>query len=297
MSSVISIEELSKLALQSNIYYNLETLCICFPARISGSDTLELALDHLFKYGKDNNLKSREEIVNNVPNWIRGDNEYCSIEIIPNSESLPIPNPLIRRIRIMANGCSIGTNEEGITSEVIIISSWDELELYGNQGFVKDKIVLFDYKHFFDYGIHSQFRNVGADRASKMGAKGVLIRTIAPDETMSGSHTGTQSPVEDGVVPIPAACVAIEDVELMRRLMDRGHILNATIKLPCKRKEDRKSRNLIFEINGCEFPDEIVIVGGHTDSWDCSFLNCQGKYYIFYYYYYYYFLFLLNLMY
>jgi carboxypeptidase Q len=74
---------------------------------------------------------------------------------------------------------------------------------------------------------------------------------------------------------IPAACVAIEDVEWMTRLQRRGHVLTASLSLPCYQLPDRQSRNLIFEIKGSEFPEEVIIFGGHTDCWDCHCGGCQ----------------------
>lgn len=108
----------------------------------------------------------------------------------------------------------------------------------------------------------------------KYGAKAVLIRTLAPNNSTSGPHTGTQAPY--AMAAIPAACIAIEDAELLSRLSKRGHQLHATLSLPCHQISDRTSRNLVFEIRGTDHPEEVVLLGGHTDSWDCQNLGCQG---------------------
>ena len=181
--------------------------------------------------------------------------------------SNPKPNPLKRKIRVLANGMSVGTHESGLEALIEVVESWDQLRESGEMGNLRGKIVLYDYRHFIQYGNQSAFRNSGANEASKYGALGVLIRSLAPDATTSGPHTGSQREFEETVTPIPAACISVEDAELLRRLHERGHQLKATLFLPCVRLPDQSSRNLVFEIAGSDLSDEVVLVGGHTDSW------------------------------
>lgn len=270
------------------IYDSLETLCICFPSRISGSDNLEKSLDYLYQYGRKflPEENCHEEHVNNVPCWNRGNDyenntlETCFIDILPNTAVFPEPFPLRRYLRILANGLSVGTTKDGISGEVIVIESWDQLIEYGSAGLIQQKIVLYDFKSFSNYSDHSMFRNQGCNRATEFGAIGVLVRTLAPNNTTSGPHTGTLLPYSENTPEnrIPSACIAIEDCELITRLIKRGHILKVTLILPCFRLADKISRNLVFEIKGTDFPNEVVIVGGHTDCWDCQCYNCQGAY-------------------
>lgn len=186
---------------------------------------------------------------------------------------------------MLANGTSVGTGIDGVTAEVCIVNSWDDLERLGKENQLTGKIVLFDYKHFITYGHHNSFRGRGANAAAKYGAVAVLIRSLAPDSTTSGPHTGGQEPYcEEGttaagtppVRAIPAACIAVEDAELISRLAARGHTLSVCLTLPCYILPDRTSRNLVFELKGSALPEEVVIIGGHTDSWDCQFGCCQG---------------------
>ena len=262
------------------VYYNLETLCICFPGRISGSENLEKALDYLVEYGHENYPVGccQAETVCCVPCWTRGDwrSETCSITINPSPTAKPTPFPLQRQIRLLANGLSIGTGPEGVSGEIVIINSWEELTSIGEAGGIKNKIVLYDYQNWVTYGNHAAFRGKGAQEAAKYGAVAVLIRTLTPNTSTSGPHTGSQVPHAEGAHAIPAACISIEDTELLSRLSKRGHGLSATVYLPCTQGPDRQSRNIIFEIKGSEFPDEVVILGGHTDCWDCQHASCQG---------------------
>ena len=259
----------NRIAASNRCYELLESLCICFPGRTSGSEILEKALDFLLKHGQETLPPAccYEERVDCIPRWVRGEpDSTCTVCIQPNASSPPEPFPLTRVFRILANGLSVGTSPEGVHGHIVIVNSWDELTELGENGRLQGAVVLYDYKTYTDYGTHSIFRSSGASEAARYGAVAVLIRTIAPNSSTSGIHTG-QMVYQEGIPKIPAACMAIEDVELISRLASRGHSLDVVLRAHCHQLADVESRNIIFEIKGCELPDEIVIVGGHTDSW------------------------------
>lgn len=144
------------------VYDTLETLCICFPGRVSGSDSLERALDFLYDYGRSvipEELCYQEKVCC-VPQWIRGNwkDEWCRIEIIPCQGIKPIPFPTTRQFRVLANGLSIGTGPDGVSGDLVIVNDWDQLKLMGERNELQDKIILYDYKYFESYGSHSRFR-------------------------------------------------------------------------------------------------------------------------------------------
>lgn len=273
--------------LEELLYNSLETLCICFPARISGSEVLEKAISYLFEYCKrDIPIHCcTEEVVDKVPLWVRKkttinqldllnrQQEILCIDIEPSSTAWPTPFPLQRFYRVAANGMSVGTTEDGLTAEIVVIRSWDELKSKGEQGLLQGKMVLFNYENFTTYGDVAAFRNKGGQRAEPYGIVGVLIRALTPNCSVSGLHTGTQ----ETDVTIPCACITIEDTEVISRLIIRGHRLHGRLFLPCHFvKEPKFSRNIIVDIKGYEFPEEYVIIGGHTDCWDCQMDGCQG---------------------
>lgn len=140
--------------------------------------------------------------------------------------------------------------------------------------------MLFDWLHFVTYGaLSKKYRNDGPILASQYGAAASIIRSIAPDDSIGGLHTGSMY-YKEGVQPIPAACLSIENSELLSRLQNRGYVLTANLTLPCRLLEQRNSRNIIFEIPGQsrnpEIAKQIVLIGGHTDSWECHHRGCQG---------------------
>ena len=180
----------------NQVYETLETLCICFPGRVSGSENLEKSLDYLHGYGEDHLPvgSSTSEIVTCVPCWVRGDwrEETCVVNIDPSAGKPPVPFPLSRNIRILANGLSIGTPPDGVSGSLCIVHSWEHLHEAGEKQLLQGKIVLYDFQTFITYGHHNSFRNKGANEAAKYGAAAVLIRSLAPDSTASGAHTGSQ---------------------------------------------------------------------------------------------------------
>jgi carboxypeptidase Q len=267
---------------KDSIYTALETLCICFPGRISGSDALESSLDYLFEWGIRNlhgcSRMTQEEVCD-IPVWQRGDPDMEKLQLIiqPGENVWPVPNPLNRRLGVLAIGMSIGTSKSGVQGDISIVADFDELATRGRNGELKGKIVLLDYRKFRTYGDHAALRACGANEATRYGALAVLIRSLTPNDSVSGIHTGSQSRYDESAgKPIPAGCISVEDTELCRRLCERGHRLSATLSLPCRMRKQRDSRNLCFEIPGTEVPNEVILFGAHTDCWDCQHSACQG---------------------
>jgi carboxypeptidase Q len=272
--------------LESHLYRSLETLCICFPARLSGSEVLEKAISYLFEYCQHDVPSDCcvAERVDKVPLWVRRrtinqlellgrQQEILRVNIEPSETSWPSPFPLQRFYRVLANGLSVGTSEDGVTAELAVVRSWEELRERGEQNQLQGKMVLFNYENFTTYGEVAAFRSLSGRRAEPYGIVAALIRSLTPNCSVSGVHTGTQ----EMNISMPCACVSIEDAEVLTRLIARGHRLHAQLFLPCHFVTGPKfSRNIVLEIKGFEFPNEYVIIGGHTDCWDCQMDGCQG---------------------
>jgi carboxypeptidase Q len=219
--------------------------------RLSGSPQLEQAVDwavaEMRKDGLDNVRKERVM----VPHWVRGE------------ESAELLEPVRRPIVMLGVGNSVGTPPEGITADVVVVRNFAELETLGEQ--VRGKIVLYNVP-FTTYGETVQYRGSGASRAAKYGAAAVLVRSVGP-VSLRTPHTGALGYTE-GVPKIPAAAVTIEDAETMARMQGRGERIRVQLKMGARMLPDAESANVIAELRGTERPDEIVLVGGHLDSWD-----------------------------
>ncbi|KAN0012432.1 hypothetical protein ACTFIU_007733 [Dictyostelium citrinum] len=232
-------------------YSRLSTLVTLFPGRLSGSEQLENAIDWI----QDMMVEDGFDLVKTddveVTHWVRGD------------ESATILEPYHRKMNMLGLGGSIAGN---VTAEVIVVSSFDELDTLQDQ--VKGKIVLFN-AIFTNYSSTVQYRSGGASAAAKYGGVAALVRSITP-YSLGTPHTGVMF-YQDGIGKIPTAAITLEDADLIQNLA----ILNQTVIVNLYMEAQTMptnaiSRNVMAQINGSTYPDEVVVIGGHTDSWDVA---------------------------
>ena len=119
---------------------------------------------------------------------------------------------------------------------------------------------------FTTYGETVAYRADGPSRAAAKGAVAVLVRSVGPPGLRT-PHTGSLR-YADGQPQIPAAAVSAEDADRLQRMQDRGTSVRLRLRMEAKFLPDADSFNVIGEMRGRELPDEIVVVGGHFDSWD-----------------------------
>ncbi len=146
---------------------------------------------------------------------------------------------------------------------MLVVTSFDDLRSRAAQA--RGKIVLFDVP-FTTYRETVRYRVEGASAAARAGAVASLVRSIAPFSIRS-PHTGVMR-YDSTVSRIPAAAVSVEDAQLLHRMQTRGDSLVLTLVLRSRTLPDAPSRNVVAEIRGRERPDEVVVLGGHIDSWD-----------------------------
>jgi hypothetical protein len=233
-------------------YARLTYLCDRIGNRISSSPAMAKAVTWAAAEMKAAGFENVVTSPVKVPNWIRGD------------ASLRVVKPYTRDLALLALGGSVGTPTEGITAPVVVVSSFTELDALGTEK-VKGRIVLFN-PNWEGYGRTVQYRSAGAIRAAKLGAVAVLVRSVTGNSLYT-PHTGAMNYAAD-TPQIPAAAITVEDAGWMARLQAAGEPLTVTLKLGCQRLADATSANVIGEIRGRELPDEIVVIGGHLDSWD-----------------------------
>jgi carboxypeptidase Q len=232
-------------------YARLTELVDQFGARVSGSVALENAIDWILEEMEADGLDNPRGDPVMVPHWVRG------------KESLEMVLPRPRTLPMLGLGGSIATPPGGIRAEVLVVSSYDELEARADEA--GGRIVLFDVP-FTTYGATVQYRAGGAIAAAKVGAVASLVRSVTPNSQQT-PHTGNSS-YEDGVRKIPHAAITVEDSELIHRMQDRGERVEVLLKMEAETLPDAPSRNVMAEIVGSEFPNEVVVFGGHIDSWD-----------------------------
>ncbi len=239
-------------ALSDSAAYNrVALLTDKFGHRLSGSASLEHALDWIVaEMTRDGLQNVRGEPVM-VPRWVRGE------------ESATMVGPRPMKLHMLGLGGSIGTPEGGITAPVLVVTSFDDLADKADQA--RGKIVLFDVP-FTNYGATVQYRSRGAIEAAKVGAVAALIRSVASN-SMQNPHTGAMR-YDSTVTQIPAAALSVEDAAMLHRMYDRGDPVVVNLRMQAKTWPDARSRNVIAELVGSEKPEEIVVLGGHIDSWD-----------------------------
>ncbi len=222
-----------------------------FGHRVSGSVALEQAIDWIMEEMTADGLDRVAGDMVMVPHWVRGEE---SLEMI-------LPRPL--ELPMLGLGGSIATPPGGIRAEVLVVSTFEELE--ERAGEAQGKIVLFDAP-FTGYGQTVQYRSQGAIVAARAGAVASIIRSITPYSQQT-PHTGNMAYAED-VRRIPQAAITVEHAELLHRLQDRGERIELLLRMNAQTLPDAPSRNVMAEITGSEFPNEVVVLGGHIDSWD-----------------------------
>jgi carboxypeptidase Q len=219
--------------------------------RLAGSDNLNRAIAWAVEAMKKDGLENVHTEKVMVPKWIRG------------TETLEITDPPRHFIPLLGLGGTVATPPTGLEADVLVVKSFDELTQRSADA--KGKIVLFNAV-FTNYGQTNQYRTGGASAAARFGAVGVLVRAIGP-MGLRTPHTGGMNYTADGA-KIPAAAISAEDAERMQRIADRGHRVRVKLRLDARFDPDAESANVIGEIRGSELPDEVVLVGGHFDSWD-----------------------------
>jgi carboxypeptidase Q len=235
----------------SSAWNRLAEMTEKFGNRLSGTAALEQTIDWVIDRMKQDGLQNVRGERAMVPVWVRGE------------ESAQMVKPRVQNLPMLGLGGSIATPPGGITADVLVVGSFSDLTAKAAQA--SGKIVLFDVP-FSNYGETVQYRARGAVAAAKVGAVGALVRSVTPYSQRT-PHTGGMS-YDSTVRRIPAAAITVEDAEMIHRLVERGERVRVKLTMSAKTLPDAPSRNVMGEIVGSEKPDEVVVFGGHIDSWD-----------------------------
>jgi carboxypeptidase Q len=222
-----------------------------FGHRLSGSRSLEDAIQWIVAEMKKDGLETVHTEPVKVPHWVRG------------QESAEIISPRSRPLVMLGLGNSVGTPVDGVEGDVLVVRSFEELDAAGSRA--KGRVVLFNVL-FTNYGETVQYRSTGPSRAAALGAIATLVRSVGPSG-LRLPHTGGLR-YTDGTPQIPAAAITTEDADFLQRMADRGNRVVVRLKMEAHFEAEAESANVIGEIRGREKPDEVIVVGGHIDSWD-----------------------------
>lgn len=246
---------------ESKCYDWLDTLSKAYPGRLAGSPNYDAAAD----YTQD--ILSALPIVHTVwqqacmvPYWLRGDTTSVVAHMSDGDVDLPA----------LALGNTVGTGGKTIRAEVVEVHSLDEVDSLGRA--VEGKIVFYNrpaeskyIRTFYAYGSAVDQRVYGASRAAKYGGLAAIVRsvTVSLDDV---PHTGT-SRYENPEEQVPSLAISTRAADRLSQALAQERV-EVSVRTDCQIMPDQKSHNVIAEIKGSTYPDEIIVVGGHLDAWD-----------------------------
>ncbi len=235
----------------SSAWARLAELTDRFGHRLSGSESLERAIDWILAEMRRDGLDRVRGDTVMVPRWVRGE------------ESVELVAPRRAPLAMLGLGGSVGTPPGGVEAEVLVVRSFDELQERAADA--RGRIVLFDVP-WVSYGANVQYRSRGAVAAARAGAVAALMRSAAA-YSLRTPHTGATN-YDSSTPRIPFAALSVEDAAMLGRMAARGERVVVRLVMNAQTLPDTPSRNVIGEIVGRERPDEVVVLGGHIDSWD-----------------------------
>jgi carboxypeptidase Q len=258
-------------------YENLRALTKKIGGRLSGSPQMVMAEQWGLKLMKESGADKAWLQECTVPHWVRGGKDEAVASFIPvdnKKKGGPYPSYTSKKLDVIALGNTIGTGKKGLTAEVMLVQSFEDLQKRKEEA--KGKIVFYNYKFnptfirtFQSYGDASKYRGQGPSAAARYGAVAVIVRSMS-HSTDNNPHTGATR-YDSAYAKIPAVAIGLQDADWLQEQLSKAD-LKITLKTNGYFLPDTIGNNVIGELTGTEFPEQIITVGGHLDSWD----NCEG---------------------
>jgi carboxypeptidase Q len=248
--------------LNGKAYSNLHTLCKSVGQRLSGSPGMYKGEAWGLQTLKDAGAEKAYLQECMVPHWVRGKKEEVKFQT---RKAGMDPS-----FTVLSIGNAVGTGDKGVLAKVMEVKNFAELERRKDE--VKGKIVFYNYPFNKTllrgaYGDAVRYRVNGASAAARYGALAVIVRSVtaALDDN---PHTGTLR-YNDSLPKIPAVAISTIDADMLSNYLKNSYKeADLFLRTNCMMLADTVGHNVIGEIKGTEFPDEIVTIGGHMDSWD-----------------------------
>ena len=244
-------------------YHQVAHLTENIGPRPTGSPAADAAVEYVAAELRQLGLEVKLEDVH-VAHWVRGEEKA---ELVQYPGQAPDTK---QKIVLTALGGSGSTAPEGITAEVVVVSTFDELKSLGRDK-IAGNIVLFNEPFdkqkaaagmaFVSYGEAVRYRAAGPKAAADLGAIAALVRSVGNADYRL-PHTGYSIPAN-----IPAGAVTAEDADLIAHLAAQGKV-RIHLTLNSEKLPEKTSHNVIADLKGSEHPEQIVVVSGHLDSWD-----------------------------
>jgi carboxypeptidase Q len=249
---------------QGTSYENLDFLTTKIGSRLSGSTGAAAAVEWCrgVLSGLSDTVIMQPVM---VPHWVRGGQETGRI-LSARRGVIPV--------NVCALGNAVGTGNRGVSGLVVEVSDFEQLKKLGTKN-IQGKLVFFNRPmdptliHTFDaYSAAVDQRASGPSEAAKYGAIGVIVRSMSTN-IEDYPHTGSLVYAAD-VPQLPAIAISTLHADLLHQILEEEKDLRFFFETDCEMLPDAPSYNVIGEIEGTEKPDEIIVVGGHLDSWDLA---------------------------
>jgi carboxypeptidase Q len=262
-SDALMIEKIFDQALSAGRSYEmLDHLSTNIGARLSGSPSAAAAVEYTRQVMMDfSDTVWLQPVM--VPRWVRGEKEIGEIHSKKRGTIA---------VNVCALGGSVGTGPRGLSGGIVEIRTWEELKLLGSKN-IQGKIVFFNrpmdptlINTFAAYSGAVDQRAYGASEAAKFGALGVVVRSMGSN-VEDYPHTGGLLYAAD-IAKIPAVAISTRHAELLSKILQEEKDTQFYFETHCETLPDVLSYNVIGELRGGEFPEEIIVVSGHLDSWD-----------------------------
>ncbi len=258
------LEAIKDLGLRQEKAYEFLKLITSIGGRLTGSPEADRAADLTTRLMTELGFDRVWTEPVRVRRWVRGQGEEAKVR----SSKLGT-----KALEICALGNSLGTPAEGLEAGVVEVRSFEELASL--KEVISGRIVFYNVpmdrtviEPFSAYGRAAQFRVRGASEAARYGARAVLIRSMT-FRVDQHPHTGLME-YDDRAPRIPAAAISTSGAELLHNWLQTDPELKVWLRTNCRQEEPVTSANVIGQLTGSEFPEEIILVGGHLDSWDLS---------------------------
>jgi Zn-dependent M28 family amino/carboxypeptidase len=242
----------------SAAYPVLESLTTEVGARPAGSPAQKRAMEWGVAKLKALGFQNVHTEPFTITAWVRG------------PESAEVTGPYPQKLAILGLGGSVPTPAGGIEAEVVLFHTYADL-LAAPMGSLKGKIVvvtepMVKAQDGSGYGAVNAVRTRGPAEAARRGAIAYLCRSLSTIDNRL-PHTGATR-YADGVPKIPAAAMSVADALMLDHMAERGKPIRIRLVLDSHTVEKAPAWNVVGEVTGRETPDQVIVVGGHLDSWD-----------------------------
>ncbi len=260
-----TVGKLAGMGLQDEGAYEILRKIVSVGPRLTGSAGAAAGIEIVRQIMQDLSFDDVHPEPITVNRWLRGDTEKAQIIGSALVGSVPLT--------ICALGGSVGTPELGVTAPVVEVRSFEELKALGEN--VRDRVVFFNLpmdrtpvQTFRAYGAPAEQRVRGASEAAKLGALAVLVRSVTL-RIDKFPHAGLVT-YDPQAPKVPAAAISTADAEFLSSLLKKEQEVRIHLELSCRNLAPVPSANIVGELRGSDLPGEIILVGGHLDSWDLA---------------------------